>query len=607
MTQEVTQLSSGTRTPKPSQLPAPPKDLSAEIASPAVESGRAGSTAGAPRRKQEGWAPSLRMVVGFAAVFSMACFVLFDGIGSFPLFNPDEALYAEPAREMLESGEYITTYLNYVVRFTKPPLCIWAMAGCFNVFGVTEFAARFFGAACGAILVGMTYLFLNRFAGRRPALIGSIALLTAPLFYGTAREAITDAPLSLFMACAFMCLFTFYKNGRKLWLWTAYALIGLAVMTKGPVAVVLPVLVLAVFHTIKGDILKAISLYRPIAGAVIVGAISLPWFITEIVVTKGAYFQEFIMRENFQRFTSVVDAHKHGWWYHVAAMFGGFFPWAVFLPGAIARAISPIGQAVKRGVSYGPELVRSLASTVGSLNVRQELLLYSLCWAAVTLVFFSASVSKLLPYTLPAFPALAILVAMEIDAALDGNQRLRLLAPMGLLACIFGAAIIVANWALTHLSGAPPGLSQPVVAFAAFESVCAVACLLVMRFWKPQAAIALFAGLFTVSVVHFSSEIIPVLSNHWEGPIPAFARFAADSNEPIIVFGTRKPGFPFYAKRKVYNAPHLDYLTDQLKPMSSAYILSKVKTQGFMQAISGTCKVVARDGEYILVHWRKTK
>lgn len=596
-------MSSGTQSPQlntQSKAAAIHSDIATLPDVSRLQSERTGAGLSTPSSKFD-WS----LLLQFTAVFAVACFVLFDGLGSFPLFNPDEALYAEPAREMLESGEYITTYLNYVVRFTKPPLCIWAMAGCFQLLGVTEFAARFFGASCGAILVGMTFLFLNRFVGRRSAVLASVALLTAPLFYGTSREAITDAPLSLFMACGFMGFYAFYKTGRALWLWTAYVLLGLAVMTKGPVAVVLPVLVLGVFHTVKGDLFKAIALYRPVVGALIVGAISLPWFVTEIVVTKGAYFQEFIMRENFQRFTSVVDAHKHGWWYHVAAMFGGFFPWSVFLPCAIARSIAPIVQAVKQGAGYGPKLLGSLISTVSSLTVRQELLLYSLCWAGVTLVFFSASVSKLLPYTLPAFPAIAILVALEIDAALNKNERMRLLAPMGLLACIFGAAILIANWALKRLSGAPPGLSEPVLAFAAFASTIALISLLLMRFWKPQAGIALFCGLFTVAVVHFSSQIIPVLSNHWEGPIPALAHYAGVSGEPIVIFGTRKPGFPFYAKRKVFNAPDMHYLTEHLRGMNSAYILSKVKTKGFMESISGTCKVVVRDGEYILVRWQK--
>lgn len=94
----------------------------------------------------------------FGLIFLAACLLFFNHLGSFPLFNPDEALYAEPAREMLDTGEYITTLLNYAVRFTKPPLVIWAMAVCYQIFGVTEFAARYFGAACGAILVAVTFL-----------------------------------------------------------------------------------------------------------------------------------------------------------------------------------------------------------------------------------------------------------------------------------------------------------------------------------------------------------------------------------------------------------------------------------------------------------------
>ncbi|MBK7841541.1 MAG: hypothetical protein IPJ49_28425 [Candidatus Obscuribacter sp.] len=67
-------------------------------------------------------------LAGFSFVVIVAAAVIFARLGSFPLFNPDEALYAEPAREMLEIGDYVTTYLNYVIRFTKPPLVIWAMA-----------------------------------------------------------------------------------------------------------------------------------------------------------------------------------------------------------------------------------------------------------------------------------------------------------------------------------------------------------------------------------------------------------------------------------------------------------------------------------------------
>ncbi len=94
-----------------------------------------------PWSKKNAWA--------LLATFILATAVFFNGIGSFPLFNPDEALYAEPAREMLKNGDYLTTHLNYIVRYTKPPLVIWAQAFLFSLFGVSEGVARSFGAACG--------------------------------------------------------------------------------------------------------------------------------------------------------------------------------------------------------------------------------------------------------------------------------------------------------------------------------------------------------------------------------------------------------------------------------------------------------------------------
>ncbi|HMO19465.1 MAG TPA: hypothetical protein PKC98_00695, partial [Candidatus Melainabacteria bacterium] len=97
-------------------------------------------------------------LVLFTISFIAACTMFFSHLGDMPIFSPDEALYAEPAREMLETGEYVTTYLNYEVRYTKPPLFIWAIAAYMKAFGVSEFAARGFSAACGAILVGITYL-----------------------------------------------------------------------------------------------------------------------------------------------------------------------------------------------------------------------------------------------------------------------------------------------------------------------------------------------------------------------------------------------------------------------------------------------------------------
>jgi 4-amino-4-deoxy-L-arabinose transferase-like glycosyltransferase len=127
-----------------------------------------------------------------ALVFATAGYIFYTALGDVPLFNPDECFYAEPAREMLETGNWITTTLNYDIRYTKPPLHYWATALSYYLFGVDEFAARFYSATCAAILVASTYCLTNKFVGMRAGLIASAVLMSAPLYVVTGRLAIIE-------------------------------------------------------------------------------------------------------------------------------------------------------------------------------------------------------------------------------------------------------------------------------------------------------------------------------------------------------------------------------------------------------------------------------
>lgn len=545
------------------------------------------------------------LLAGLVFVTTVSALVFFSGLGNYPLFNPDEALYAEPAREMLDTGEYVTTLLNYVVRFTKPPLCIWAMALCYKVFGVSEFAARFFGAACGTVLVAVTYLSIARFVSIRAALAGSLTLASAPLFVFTAREAITDMPLSLFGAGAQLAFFHAYRDSykRKL-LYLGYVLIGLAVMTKGPVGVVLPVAILAVWHFLKGDLLSALKSYAPISGALIVAAIALPWFCLEIYLTKGAYFQEFIVRENFQRFTTVVDAHKQPFYYHAVAMLGGYFPWTLYLPQAVVAAVAGYVSAVIKAPSRSLVGLRSASRDyIDSLDGAGQLALYAVLWAAITLVFFSASVSKLLPYTLPAFPALAILVACEFEKALNRTSFMRLALPLIFFVAAYAAVSLIAPGIVGRLRDAPEGLPALISAYAGGQAVIVLVSLILIRLGRRVAALtALTAGTALFLIVHMH-HVLPVLSNKWEGPLPKFSRFAGQSKDPIIVFDMRKPGVPFYALRQVENITGMEDLSARLKQVPQAYILLRVKK---LPALDGRNDIrkIAQEGDFAMLQYR---
>ncbi len=526
----------------------------------------------------------------FSIVFIAACIMFFADLGSFPLFNPDEALYAEPAREMLETGEYLTTLLNYAVRYTKPPLVIWGMAACYQLFGTNEFAARFIGAACGALVVAVTYLFVEKYASRRAAVIACATLITGPLFIGTAREAITDMPLTLMIAGALFSFFHGITQGAGGWRWVGYVLVGLAVMTKGPVGLVLPAAVMLGYHVLRGNLLQAWRFYRPISGLLVIAVIALPWFIAEIYVTKGAYYYEFLVRENFQRFTKVVD-HKYPWWYHFAVIAGGFLPWTVFIVQSIIDAVKSLQFSRPRFGIYG--LCRELSHL-------QAFSLFCVLTFAIIVGFFSVSVSKLIPYTVPAFPALAALIGIYLDKVIVQRRSKAVMFPLLVLSAAFAVGLAVVPVAVNRLRDAPADLVA-VVHSALLVLLLVSAAAGVSAFRKRiGAAVAFFAIGVYVCFVSIGGHALTVLSQDWEVPIVHFARFAALSQWPIFVFNMRKPSVPFYAQRQVQLPADEADLIRALGKTNGAYIIGKTKDLSFLESLPN-CRLIARDGKFILV------
>lgn len=549
---------------------------------------------------------NLRSSWALAGTFAICVFVFFNGLGDFPLFNPDEALYAEPAREMLKSGDYLTTHLNYIVRYTKPPLVIWAQAFIFSLFGVSELAARSFGALSGAILVVLTQAIVTRYVNLRAGLVAAFSLVSAPLFFGTARECITDVPLSLFLGGALMAFYAAFREANyKLPATIGYVLIALAVMTKGPVAVVLPVLILGVYHLTTCGLKLACKRYFPLVGGVIVALLALPWFVLEIIATKGEYFQEFFVRENFQRFTTVVDSHKGPIWYHVAAVMGGYLPFSLYLPQAIVDAIGSIKSELNGKISSASsiiERVRSVPEALSAFNCRQSLQYFALLWLLITVAFFSASVSKLMPYTLPAFPAAAILFALEIEKALLNPSRLRLLVPIIVTGLVYAIGIFICPMVLAKIRHAPEGLLPLVQPAFIYMSVLFVAAVLAAWLNKRSVALVILLVAQVVMCVLLAPPLTVALSKHWEGPIPVMARYVGQFKEPAFVFDMRKPSVPFYADRQMSQAWTWATLTSELGRMKRGYVITRARNKGPFLEMPGFT-IIKEEGLYLLLRF----
>lgn len=536
----------------------------------------------------------------FGFVFALASLLIFSNLGNFPLFNPDEALYAEPAREMLETGEYVTTLLNYAVRFTKPPLVIWAMAAGYSIFGVTEFAARYFGAACGAILVAVTYLFTRAQINNRSALVAAFALLTAPLFLGVSREAITDIPLSLFVTGSMMCLFHGYEKHKRsekqqgswLALFTAYTAIGLAVMTKGPIGIILPVAILGVYHLLKWDVRAALRFYKPWFGLPLVALIAVPWFAIEISVTKGAYYREFILRENFQRFTGVVD-HKAAWWYHIAAMFGGFFPWTLFLPGAVLTVLNSTNAVGTEPTRTNP------VNRLRNLSTRQSTMLFAITGSIIILSFFSAGVSKLLPYTLPAFPLLAVLVGGYVDQLWTEAKNKTGAVIFAILATLYGAALAAVPIVGSRLHDCPGSLLSAATSILVIHAIAATIAAILWLRHKFGAALVSFVLSTYLALLTIGNQGMEAVSKQWETPIQSFAEYAGPTKATIVVYQMRKPSVTFYAKRRFLLPKNPKELAYILSKTDRAYIISRSRGESDLKVLPGI-KHLCQMGQYVL-------
>ncbi len=329
------------------------------------------------------------------AVF--CAFLFFFGLGSFGLVGADEPRYAQIAREMLARHDWVVPVLNGKPWLEKPALYYWSAMLSYSVFGVSDWAARLPSALMATGMIAAIYAFMLRF--RRGSQLNA-ALLTASCAatIGFARGASTDMPLAATFTIGMLGWFAWRETGRKLWLAGFYLFLALATLAKGPVAPVLAtgtLLPFALLHRDSGVIRR--TLWWP--GLLLFAAVALPWY-AQVELRTGEFFRVFIIEHNLGRFGTNRFRHKQPTWYYVPVLALGLLPWTVL-------ALAAAGKAVAR--------VRAHAGDALS----QFLLL----WAAVPLILFSLSESKLPGYILPAIPALTMLLADYLQRWERERQR----------------------------------------------------------------------------------------------------------------------------------------------------------------------------------------
>src|SRR6516162_6663797 len=328
----------------------------------------------------------------------VAACLFFVGLGRLPLTEPDEGRNAEVAREMLDSGDWITPHYDTLIYLDKPAAFFWLVAASFGTFGLSEWAARFPSAllALGTLL--LVWFLARRMFRNGTGLRAGLIWATSPLVIILARSVIFDMPLTFFVTLAMVSYWLSEASDfRRPWCDALFfATMGIAAITKGPVGFLLPLLSVSAYLALRGR-LRELRRLRWGLGVPVFLASALPWFVA--VSMRNPDFPKYaVWQESLLRFATGQAHRSGGPLYYVPVFLAGFLPWSFFL------------------LFAGWNRLRAWRE-LGRENHRPQLFL--LAWVAVIFVFFSISRSKLPGYFLPATIPFSILMAYvwaELDA-----------------------------------------------------------------------------------------------------------------------------------------------------------------------------------------------
>jgi 4-amino-4-deoxy-L-arabinose transferase-like glycosyltransferase len=361
----------------------------------------------------------LLLVLAFA-------FVWFVPLGWRHLVPSDEGRYAEMAREMLLTGDWITPRYNGYKYFEKPPLETWANALTFAWFGIGEWQARLYTALAGfagVLLAGYTG---RRLFGPGAGFGAALVLASAPYWSLMGHFNTLDMGLSLWMELT-LCAMLLAQRGEagtreaRVWMWVCWAAMALAVLSKGLIGILLPGATLVLYTSVSRDwaIWKRL---RVVSGLVIFFAIVTPWFVL-VQQRNPEFFNFFFVVQQFERYLT-PDQHRPGpFHYFVWVILVGFLPW----------------------LSIAVQSLRHAAREAPRANGFQPATLL-IVWSAFIFLFFSVSHSKLVSYVLPIAPALALLIGAYLPRVPREAWRRHLVGYAAFLVAAAIGAIFLARF-----------------------------------------------------------------------------------------------------------------------------------------------------------------
>lgn len=324
-------------------------------------------------------------MINYVCLFAVALLLFFFGSWLAPITDPTESVYALTAKEMLAAGDWLSPRIYGDFWFDKPIMFYWELLLAYKVFGVGEFAARFFPAVFATLGLFMTYFFAAKLYDRKIGFAAAIILATSLEYWYLSHAVITDMTLLVMFSLTLMSFYFGYRsNNPRLYL-ISFAASGVAVLTKGPIGFFLPGLIILIFLTWQGDLPHLKKIFRAKNFLLLAAIISI-WYLPMTLIHGTEFLENFLGVHNFLRATVSEYPKTDVWYYYSLISLIGFFPWSIVL----------IVCAIKN--------VRRLPT----LDVPEKFLAV---WALTVVIFFQLCATKYVTYTLPAMIPAVILLA----------------------------------------------------------------------------------------------------------------------------------------------------------------------------------------------------
>jgi 4-amino-4-deoxy-L-arabinose transferase-like glycosyltransferase len=492
-------------------------------------------------------------------------FLYFYRLGAPAVWNPNEAFYAETPREMLQRHDLLTPYFNYAFRFEKPVFMYWAVLPFYALMGVSEAAVRMASAVSAVLGVVVTFWFASKVLGSRKAGLISAAVLAAAFDYNSAaRYASPEMVLTFLITASIVVFYRWYTAAPKrrgLWRLLFYFLCGLSTLTKGPIGIILPFLVIIVFLLARRDFANLRAFFS-VTGFALYLAVALPWY-AYMLHRYGSQFSSVVVGENLHRFLSNTSGESALFYYFTV------LPWN-FLPGSVFLIPAFLW--------------------IGKLRKAHKEILFPLIWFIVVFVFFSLSKSKLPTYIYPLFPAAATITGGWIAMATGGDRKAgSVFVWLSLL--LLGVIAAAVFWLKSYLPDMGIlALSLPVLFF-------------LLGLWnirRKPAAVSLVLVLAGMSFFYFVflSDVLPQIEKYRPYREIAARVAAADPGDssPLYCYNVYQQNLTFYLKRKVSVIRGKEELANLLNSQRDALLLIDKKTYEENFASSG--KKVIWDGPF---------